>query len=96
MGSDRVDAIEALLGKAEEAHGTYEKTELNGVYDQQWPQWYAAYAVEHGIGPMLGHDVSADQLGAFLASSYAEFEQDDPKPSDPWARYVARRIAAEV
>jgi hypothetical protein len=95
MEADRVDAIEELLAQAERAHGEYESTELNGVYDQQWPQWYAAYAVEHGIGAILGHDVTAEQLGTFLAGSYADFEQADPKPSDPWGRYIARRAAAE-
>ena len=47
MGS--VDAIEALLAEAEQAHGTYEATVLQGVYDQDWPRWYAGYAVEHGV-----------------------------------------------
>jgi hypothetical protein len=28
------------------AHGVYEEGELNGVYDQNWPAWYAAYLVE--------------------------------------------------
>jgi hypothetical protein len=96
MEADRGEAINALLLRAEEAHGRYEATELNGVYDQDWPRWYAAYAVENGIGAVLGHDVTTDGLAAFLASAYADFEQADPKPDDPWAAYVARRIATEL
>lgn len=96
MEADRVDAIRGLLRQAEEAHAVFEATELDGVYDQQWPQWYAAHAVEHGIGPMLGPDVTVDRLAAFLGSSYAEFERLDPRPSEPWAEYVARRVAAEL
>lgn len=96
MARDNVEAITALLEEAEAAHGIYEKTELNGVYDQDWPRWYAAYAVEHGIGERFEHDISVDELAQFLASSYADFEQADPKPADPWAGYAARRMDSEL
>jgi hypothetical protein len=29
------------LKKAAEAHGVHEATDLAGVYDEQWPEWYA-------------------------------------------------------
>ena len=90
------DRIEALLVEAEQAHGVYEAAELNGVYDEDWPRWYAAYAVEHGISGMAGRDITTDQLAAVLASSFAEFQQTDPTPAEPWAAYAARRIAAEL
>ena len=93
---DRTEAINALLAQTEQAHGTFETTELNGVYDQEWPRWYAAYAVEHGLGGLVGHSVTTDQLAQFLASSYVEFQQTDPRPSEPWAAYTARRITAEL
>jgi hypothetical protein len=96
MEADRIEALNALLARAAEAHGTFEATELNGVYDQEWARWYAGYAVEHGIGALLGHHVTTDQLAEFLASSYADFERMDPKPSEPWAAYTARRIAADL
>ena len=96
MEADRIQAITALLGEAEEAHGAYETTELNGVYDEEWPRWYAEYAVERGIGEWIGHDVSADRLAEFLASSFSEYEQADPKPTEPWAAYTARRITTEL
>jgi len=95
-GDDRIDAVNALLVEAEQAHGVYESTELNGVYDQDWPRWYAAYAVEHGIGTMAERDITTDALAAFLAGSFAEFEQTDPRPAEPWATYIARRIVAEL
>lgn len=96
MAADRIQAISALLKQAEEAHATYETTELNGVYDQEWARWYAAYAVEHGIGERIGHHVSTDDLAQFLDDSYGRFEQADAKPGEPWAAYTARRIAAEL
>jgi len=96
MAADRIEAITTLLVQSEVAHGVYERSELNGVYDEEWPRWYAAYAVEHGIGAMVGHDVTADELAAFLASSSTEYQQAEPKPAEPWAAYTAGRIAAEL
>ena len=96
IGGERVDQIDALLVQAGEAHGGYEETELNGVYDQEWPRWYAAYAVEHGIGDVLGHPVTTDQLAAFLDSSNRDLEQVEAELREPWATYTARRIASEL
>ena len=96
IDGERVDQIDALLVQAGEAHGRYEETELNGVYDQEWPRWYAAYAVEHGIGDVLGHPVTTDRLAAFLASSNVDLEQIEAEIREPWATYTARRIASEL
>lgn len=96
MEADRAEALNNLLVQAEEAHGVYEATALNGVYDQDWPRWYAAFAIEHGIGTLVGQEVTADQVAAFLASSNAEFQRTERKPAEPWAAYTARRIAAEL
>lgn len=93
MSADRVKAIEALLSETEAAHGAYEAAELGGVYDQDWPAWYAAYAVDHGMGEVLGRDVTANDLAAMLKRAYAEFEQTDPKV-ESWQAYASRRIAA--
>jgi hypothetical protein len=93
---DRTGAIAALLSEAEAAHGVFESTVLNGVYDQDWPRWYAAYAVEHGLGELLGHEVGAEKLSAFLASTFDEFKAAEPKPAEPWAAWTARRVAAEL
>jgi hypothetical protein len=38
-----VDAIETLLRAAATAHGEYEAAELGGVYDTEWPRWYATH-----------------------------------------------------
>ncbi|QDZ14504.1 hypothetical protein [Humibacter ginsenosidimutans] len=37
-----VELMRELLEQTAEAHGRYEKAELGGVYDEQWPAWYAA------------------------------------------------------
>lgn len=96
MTDDSVAAITALLIESEQAHGVYESTELGGVYDEDWPRWYAAYAVEHGIGALVGHDVTEADLATFLASSYDDFRRMEPTPTEPWAAYLARRIAAQL
>jgi hypothetical protein len=96
MTTDRVAALTELLTETEAAHGAFETTELNGVYDQEWPRWYAEYAIEHGIAAVVGHALTTDQLAEFLASSWDGFERAEPKPRDPWAAYTARRIAAEL
>lgn len=96
MEADRSTAVATLLRQAEGAHATYEAEELDGVYDEAWPRWYATYAVEHGLGRILGHDVGIDELTAFLAESYADFSSAEPKPPEPWADYTAGRITAEL
>jgi catechol 2,3-dioxygenase-like lactoylglutathione lyase family enzyme len=35
-----------LLKRAAEAHGVHEKNDLGGVYDEKWPDWYAAHMVK--------------------------------------------------
>ena len=89
-----VAAIEELLVRAERAHGAYEATELSGVYDKEWPRWYATWAVENGINDVLARPVGADDLAEVLTSAWDEFERAEPKSPDSWSAFVARRIAA--
>ena len=88
-----IAALETLLAAAAEAHGVYENAELGGVYDQNWPRWYAGYVVDHGLGELLGHPVTADDVAAFFASSWDEIRQLDPKPTEPWPVLMASRVA---
>jgi hypothetical protein len=96
MADGRAPAIEALLLQTEAAHGEYETAELNGVYDQDWARWYAAHAVEHGIGGLLGREVSAEELGTFLAAAFASYERDDPHRVTSWASSIAERLVAQL
>lgn len=98
MESDpRVEAVTALLLEAESAHGTYEALDLGGVYDQDWANWYAEYAIEHGLSDVLGHATPLDQVGPLLAAAYAEFEKLDPRPDRAqWAMYLARRVVDDL
>lgn len=95
MTTDRIGALEALLAETEAAHGAYETAELNGVYDEDWPAWYAAYAVDHDIGAILGRAIAADELAAFLTRAWEELQGSDPPPTEAWTSFMARRLAAE-
>lgn len=96
MAADRIAAVNALLVETMEAHGAYEATELEGVYDQDWPIWYAGYAVDHGIGDLLGHELTIKQLAQFFARTNVDYERAEPGSREPWAAYTARRITAEL
>jgi hypothetical protein len=39
------EELTRLLREAEEAHGRYEKEELGGERDAEWPAWYAEFIV---------------------------------------------------
>ena len=96
MTDDMTEAVEALLGRTQAAHGAYEATELNGVYDEAWPRWYAEYAVEHGLGDVLGRPIDADELAAFFTSAWDEAKRADPEPTEPWRTSTARAIVAKL
>jgi hypothetical protein len=93
MASDQIQRLEALLAASAAAHGVYEERELNGVYDEDWPRWYAGYAVAHGLGELVGRAVTVDEVATFFASSWDEIKATDPKPTEPWAVLMARRVA---
>ena len=43
MDTTTNDVILGLLKAAAAAHGEFEAEELGGVYDEEWPEWYAAH-----------------------------------------------------
>jgi len=96
MTADRIEAIRALLADAEVAHGVYEQAELGGVYDQDWPRWYATFAVDHGIAELLGRPITADELTRFLERSWQERQSSGAGASSDWADSTARQIATEL
>ena len=95
MTDQRTRDLEALLRSTEAAHGAYETTELNGVYDEAWSRWYAAYLLEHGIGRMLGREIGVDALATFLATGWQESQASEAS-DESWAAATARRIVAQL
>jgi hypothetical protein len=94
MQQDTQTAVSALLSQAGAAHGVYEERELNGVYDQNWPDWYAAYLVQHRLGDLLNIPIAADQLSRLLKQYDEDYKQE--RPSVGWADFYARRLIAQV
>ena len=73
--------LQAALSAAAAAHHDYEKTALNGVRDQQWPGFYAGYA--------LG------RLGDFASpSAVSQWLEQAPTASD-WAAGAAAHVVAQ-
>jgi hypothetical protein len=93
---DRVEAVAALLHEAEAAHGTYEANELGGVYDQEWPAWYARRVVDHGLADVLGREISTDSLTDLLRRSFQDFKALDPSAAGTWGTYTAGRIVDDL
>src|SRR5690349_11504971 len=94
MPTDKQQAIARLLSQAGAAHGAYEERELNGVYDQNWPEWYAAYLVQHGLAGLLGAAISTGQLSQLLTEYDQEYRRE--RPGIGWPEFYARRLEARV
>ena len=90
MSRDRNEAVAALHEQARAAHAVYEERELSGVYDERWPEWYAAYLVERGLGDVLGRPISAGDLGGLLARCDADYKA--ARPDEAWPAFYARRL----
>lgn len=93
MTDERTRELEALLAEAEGAHGVYESTELDGVYDEAWARWYAAYLVDHGIGRLIGREIGVEALTDVLATGWQE-SQAEVASGQSWAAVTARRITS--
>ncbi|MFN8456590.1 MAG: hypothetical protein U0401_18300 [Anaerolineae bacterium] len=91
MSLNSVTAIANLLSQAGSAHHHFEQTVLKGVYDQDWPAWYADYVIAHDLGELLPAPITAEQLGRFLATNYEIYKQEGSKLG--WADYTAHQIA---
>ena len=93
MSIDPTAALERLLIDAEAAHAVYERTELDGVYDEGWPRWYAGYLVDHGIDRVLEHPIPQEELIALLDAEPAASTGAPTDATDTWSARTARRIA---
>lgn len=85
--------IETLLIQSEQAHGQYERSVLNEVYDQNWATWYAQYAIAHNIDKYLDKQLSTEQLSQFLNQSYDQYKAEQSQQS--WATYTAEKLVKE-
>ena len=91
MTENRTDEIAMLLTRAGEAHGVYEETVLNGVYDMEWAAWYAKFLVENGIGDLLGQSVTIEAMTTFLTQ--ADEQHKAAGADEHWTRFYGRSLA---
>jgi hypothetical protein len=90
MDGYQTDSIATLLSQAGSAHHIFEQTVLKGVYDQEWPAWYAEYVIAHGLNNLLPGPVAVEQLARFLADTYELYKQ--ARTSQGWADYTAQQL----
>ena len=84
--------ISSLLSQAGTAHSIYEQAALQGERDQDWPGWYAAYLLKHGLADLISNAATAEQLRRLLAECDLEYKQINP--GQDWPDYYAQRIEA--
>jgi hypothetical protein len=87
-------AVAALLSQAGSAHGVYEENELNGVYDQNGPDWYAAYLVEHGLDELLGASLSVERLSGLLKQYDQDYKRE--RPGVGWTQFYAEHLIGQM
>ena len=94
METTSENAVAALLRDAGTAHGVYEANVLGGVYDEEWPAWYAAYLLDNGLDDLLpgAESLDVDNLTAMLARLAADYERGEQ--ASPWPDVYARGIVA--
>lgn len=90
MTPDITAKLSTLLSQAGSAHHVVEQTALKGVYDQDWPAWYAKYLIKHGLSELIHKPVTAERLSHFLLQSNEERKMRHPEPG--WAEYTAQDL----
>ncbi len=83
MSSDPTkEVLEQALAAAGKAHHDYETNILEGVRDEQWPGWYAAYVLGR-----VGDFTSPSQLSEWLAAAPS---------ADNWANSAASFVLDQL
>ena len=95
METSAEKAVAALLRETQTAHAAYETNDLGGVFDQEWPAWYAAYLLDHGLRDLLpgAESLDVDNLTAMLARLAADYERGEQ--TSPWPDVYAQGIVTE-
>lgn len=81
------------LKQAAAAHGVHEAEELGGVYDQEWPRWYAAHMAQ--TLARAGHPIGADTVQAALedaAAAHALHEAETGAKDPDWPQWYAAHM----
>jgi hypothetical protein len=90
MADPLQNQIAVLLKQAQEAHHTYEKAELDGNYDEQWPVWYADFLLDNGLPALTGTAPDPDALAAFLERTSQQMKSENSQ--EAWNDYTANKL----
>jgi hypothetical protein len=90
MSGNEQRKVADLLSEASAAHNAYEQRELGGVYDQQWPSWYATYLVEHGIGELIDKAITTEKLAQLLTEYDTNYRTEHRQ--EAWPDYYAAQL----
>lgn len=85
-----VKEIEDLLSQAGGAHHIFEQTTLKGVYDKEWPTWYAQWSIEHGLNTLLGSSWNIEDLAKALDEINERHKKSAAGLS--WAEFTAQEL----
>jgi hypothetical protein len=90
MEGQRKQRVRELLEEAGKAHSVFERNELKGVRDEEWPAWYARYCLDHGLPDLIGREIGEDHLANLLQRCDMEYRSGQPQ--EEWPGYYAQRI----
>ena len=82
--------IADLLSQAGAAHHIFETNELQGVYDMEWPVWYAKWSIQHGLNTLLETQMDTAQLARLLDEINEQHKQSSGGLS--WAEFTAQEL----
>lgn len=79
-----------VLRDASSAHGDYETGILNGVYDENWSAWYAAFVV----GAVGMETIRPAELTKLLADAHRAHQEQGPDADWPtfYADYIINNL----
>ncbi|MEV7397131.1 hypothetical protein [Aeromicrobium sp. NPDC092404] len=88
------EIVQDALERAAAAHGVHEAEELGGVYDEEWPAWYAAHMAQTLAG--AGRTVAPDVLQKALqdaAAAHAAHERELGIKDPDWRAWYAAHMS---
>jgi hypothetical protein len=87
-------AMAERLTAAGAAHGEYEKNALNGEYDEQWAEWYAAFLIGHQWNDLFSNGWNESELADALRQANTAHRAD--APSTHWQDFYSEKFAGRA
>lgn len=88
--NDNKNQIVELLNETSKAHYKYEQDILNGVFDDEWANWYAEYLVHNGLNELLKEPMKEEELTQNLIDWNEQFENSPDHKN--WSEFNATKF----